>query len=380
MNTREALLIVADSEKDANMLYAAGIFVPDPFIFLQCGRTRRIVLSDLEIDRGRREASVDVVLSFSKIAQQLKVHGYTAPRPEDVIAYLLLKYRVRSVKVPSNFPLSIADPLRKRGFKVRPQADPFFPEREFKSAKEISAIRDAVRAVEMGFDKGVHALRRARIRRDKKLLLDGEILTSERLRAIINTTLLSLGFVPKNTIVAAGRQSCDPHERGTGPIPANEPIIIDIFPRSEKTRYYGDFTRTVLKGRPSPRLKEMYATVLEGQRRAIAEIREGASGKSIHQGVLDFFRSRGFPTGKIRGRMQGFFHGTGHGVGLDIHEPPRIGPTPDILKKGHVVTVEPGLYYPDLGGVRLEDIVVVEEKGARNLMKYKKFFEIPPNP
>jgi Xaa-Pro aminopeptidase len=120
----------------------------------------------------------------------------------------------------------------------------------------------------------------------------------------------------------------------------------------------------------------MYDAVLQGQRWAIHQIRDGASGAPIHQGILDLFRSKGFPTGEVGGHREGFFHGTGHGVGLEIHEAPRISSVPAILREGHVVTVEPGLYYPDLGGVRLEDIVVVTARSSRNLMKYKKVLEI----
>ncbi len=372
---QKVLLMVADSERDANVLYATRFFAPDPFIFLQIGNKKLVVLSDLEIDRGKREASVDVVLSASAIARKLKTQGISASF-EEIIAYLLRSYRVKSVEVPAQFPICLADALRKKGFRIRSKPDPFFESRQFKRPDEIRAIAASVHAVEVGFEKGVQALKKARIRRDRKLVLDGEVFTSERLRAVINTTILSLGFVPSNTIVACGRQGADPHERGSGPLRAGEPIIIDIFPRSEKTGYYGDFTRTVVKGKASSHLRGMYEAVLMGQRWAIGQVRDGVSGDSIHQGLLDFFCSRGFLTREVKGRREGFFHGTGHGVGLEIHEAPRISPLPSVLKKGHVVTVEPGLYYPDIGGVRLEDIVVVTKKSAHNLMKYEKSFEI----
>jgi Xaa-Pro aminopeptidase len=372
---KRARLIVADSEKDANILYATRFFAPDPFIFLQIGKKRFIVLSDLEIDRGKKQASVDAVLSSSKIAKKLKVQGLNASF-EEMTSYLLRQYRVKSVEVPANFPIRLADALRKKGFRMHSKTDPFFEERQFKRADEIAAIEASVCAVEAGFEKGVQALKRARVRRDRKLTLDGEVFTSERLRAIVNTAILSLGFIPSNTIVACGKQSADPHERGSGPLRAGEPIIVDIFPRCERTGYYGDFTRTVVKGRASPRLQKMYDAVLQGQRWAIHQIRDGALGAPIHQGILDLFRSKGFPTGEVEGHREGFFHGTGHGVGLEIHEAPRISSVPAILREGHVVTVEPGLYYPDLGGVRLEDIVVVTARSSRNLMKYKKVLEI----
>ena len=168
----------------------------------------------------------------------------------------------------------------------------------------------------------------------------------------------------------------DPHEPGHGVLRAHEPIILDVFPRSQKTGYFGDLSRTVVRGRASDRLKAAYATVQAGQRIAYRDIRHGVSGRAIHQKILDLFAARGFPTGKIDGRMQGFFHGTGHGLGLDIHEPPRISPAEATLRTGHVVTVEPGLYYLGLGGVRLEDVVVVTATGNRKLTRAPQFLEI----
>jgi len=187
---------------------------------------------------------------------------------------------------------------------------------------------------------------------------------------------MAQGWVPSHTIIASANQCCDPHHEGSGPIKAHTSIIFDIFPRSQKTGYFGDLSRTVVRGRASERLREAYATVEAGQELAFGLIRDGADGKEIHQKILDLFEKRGFPTGKMAGRMQGFFHGTGHGLGLDIHEPPRIALTAATLRAGHVVTVEPGLYYLGMGGVRLEDVVLVTENGNRNLTGYAKFLEI----
>ncbi|MDP2734779.1 MAG: M24 family metallopeptidase, partial [bacterium] len=162
----------------------------------------------------------------------------------------------------------------------------------------------------------------------------------------------------------------------SGPIKSHTSIIFDIFPRSQKTGYFGDLSRTVVRGQASEQLKKAYVTVQAGQEVAFRMIRDGADGKEIHQKILALFEQRGFPTGKTNGRMQGFFHGTGHGLGLDIHEPPRIAASPATLRTGHVVTVEPGLYYLGMGGVRLEDVVVVTPKGNRNLTHYPQFLEI----
>jgi Xaa-Pro aminopeptidase len=186
-----------------------------------------------------------------------------------------------------------------------------------------------------------------------------------------------VGGLASHTIVAGGRQGCDPHEQGHGPLRAQEPIIIDVFPRSQKTGYFGDITRTVVRGRASEAVRRLYDTVARGQEMAFEKIHCEAHGSDIHEAIQSFFESEGYKTGRKNGHMQGFFHGTGHGVGMEIHEAPRISlNSEDVLKPGHVVTVEPGLYYPELGGVRLEDVVTVTPNGARNLTKFEKVLEV----
>jgi len=220
-------------------------------------------------------------------------------------------------------------------------------------------------------------VRRSRIRRDGYLDLDGTRLTSEILKRIINTTIMARGYVPSHTIVASGNQCVDPHNQGSGPIRANTSIIMDIFPRSQATGYFGDITRTVVRGRASERLKQAYGCVEEGQKIGFRRIRHGANAFDIHQEILNYFGREGFPTGLAGGRMQGFFHGTGHGLGLDIHEAPGINMrNKNPLRAGHVVTVEPGLYYQGLGGVRLEDVVFVTKTGCRNLVHIPKILEV----
>jgi Xaa-Pro aminopeptidase len=184
------------------------------------------------------------------------------------------------------------------------------------------------------------------------------------------------GCLPSHTICAPGDQAVDPHEEGRGPIRAHTPIVMDIFPRSESTGYYGDLTRTVVRGRASPRLHELYAVVHEGVRLGHGLVKDGAEGLEIHRRIQALFDRQGYPTGVKAGRMQGFFHGTGHGLGLEIHEPPSIGKRLSTLRAGHVVTVEPGLYYLGLGGVRLEDVALVTRRGSRNLTRVLKHLEI----
>jgi len=369
-------LIVSASESDANMLYATSFFAPDPFIFFQQRGKRYVVMSDLEIDRAKKQAEVDHVLSLSLYQARLRRIGKVSPTTADILEAIFLERGIRSLTVPANFPTLLADELRSRNFILPVRKDPFFPGRERKRADEVKKISDSLRVAKLGLEAGIKALKKARIGRDRYLYLNGSKLTSEKIKTIVNTTIMAQGWVPSHTIVSSGDQCCDPHHEGSGPLRADSSIIFDIFPRSQKTGYFGDLSRTVVRGRASERLKEAYVTVQAGQEVAYRMIRDGADGKEIHQKILGLFEQRGFPTGKINGRMQGFFHGTGHGLGLDIHEPPRIAVSSATLRTGHVVTVEPGLYYLGMGGVRLEDVVVVTPNGSRNLTGCPQFLEI----
>jgi len=246
-------LIVAASEQDADMFYATKFWAPDAFIFLQQNGKRTLVLSDLEIGRGRKQAEADEFVSFNKLEREVQGKSRKAPPYEKVLAHFLRKRGVRSAVVPSSFPLGYAEALAKAKIKVRPTNGFFWPERAAKSDKEIEMIGRALRITEMGLKRAMEVLRRSTIgrTRDKKLKWSGKTLTSEILRAEIDTAILRAGAIPTSTIVAGGDQACDPHERGFGPLSANSLIILDVFPRDAKTGYWGDLTRTVVRGRAS---------------------------------------------------------------------------------------------------------------------------------
>jgi Xaa-Pro aminopeptidase len=367
-------LLYAASETDADILYPTGFFAPDPFLFIEVGKRRILVMSDLEMDRARRQATVDRVLSWSAIAKPLET-GTRKAGPADVIVAALRQLGIRRVQVPRGFSLGLAIELDARGIRLEMGPDPFWPEREVKSPREVRAIEAALRAAEAGLLAGIAALKACRIR-SGYLRRDGRSFTAEDLRAAVNTRIMAEGCVPSHTICAPGDQAVDPHEEGRGPIRAHTPIVMDIFPRSESTGYYGDLTRTVVRGRASHRLHELYAVVHEGVRLGHGLVRDGAEGLEIHRRIQALFDRQGYPTGVKAGRMQGFFHGTGHGLGLEIHEAPSIGKRRCTLRAGHVVTVEPGLYYIGLGGVRLEDVALVTRQGSRNLTRVPKQLEI----
>ncbi len=261
--------------------------------------------------------------------------------------------------------------------KVKLKKGAVFPEREIKGAEEVKRISAAIMMAEVGMAEGIQALKSAKVGKGNQLIYRGAVLTAEKLRSIIDVAVIQAGGIANHTIVACGKQGCDPHERGYGPLKANQPIILDVFPKSQKTGYYGDISRTVVKGRASEGLRQMFDTVVRGQELGIKKIRAGVKALDVHKTVQQFFADAGYKTGRVGGRMQGFFHGTGHGLGLEVHEAPRIGNhSEDVLKAGHVVTVEPGLYYPELGGIRMEDDVLVTTKESRNLTKFEKTLEI----
>jgi len=240
---------------------------------------------------------------------------------------------------------------------------------------EIVSIKRTMRATERGMKAALRVLRDSRVK-GGRLVYRGSSLTAERLRGVINTTILEQGYIPSATIVAPGKQGCDPHDRGSGVIRANEPVIIDVFPRAEETGYYADITRTFVQGKASDFVKRMHSVVRAGQALGVQMVRHGAKTKDIHAAIVKLFEERGFATGEEAGRMQGFFHGTGHGLGLGIHEPPHVGPNSAVLEKGMVVTIEPGLYYYPHGGVRIEDTVLVTRRGVENLTRFPKFLEV----
>ena len=371
-----ARLIIAASETDANLFYATRFLAPDAFVFVLTPAGEKVLLmSDLEVDRARAQAAVDTVLSIRRFEERAKASGVERPGILDSVCAFLAEREIRTVRVPGSFPIEYGDGLRERGVAVQVRREPFFEERLLKTADEVEAISRAMQRTEAAMDAAIGAIREAEVH-DGVLRWRGTTLTAERVRRLISMTLIEDGLLAQHTIVACGEAGCDPHNEGSGPLRAGQSIIIDIFPRDEASRYYADITRTVVKGRASDMLRKMYGAVAAAQERAFALLRDGSDGEAIHRAVQAALEGHGFQSGEVNGRMQGFFHGTGHGLGLEVHELPRISKFPTTLGSGNVVTVEPGLYYPGIGGVRIEDVVVVTETGCTNLTRYPKELEV----
>src|SRR6478672_7247908 len=259
--TKPARLIVAASDTDADMLYATKFWAPDPFIFLERNGRRTLVLSDLEIDRGRKQAEADEFIMFSELEREVQGKSKKAPPYEKVLAHFLKKRGVRSVVVPANFALGFANEIKRKGIALETSNGLFWPARERKTAEEIRLLERALRMTETGMKRGMEILKASKPGAGKKLRWSGKTLTSEILRAEIDSAILRAGGVPTNTIVAGGDQACDPHERGFGPLRADSLIILDIFPREAKTGYWGDMTRTVVRGRASEKQRKLWEAV-----------------------------------------------------------------------------------------------------------------------
>ncbi len=360
-------LMCAASGHDADLLYATNFYADDPFVWWEARGKTHIALSPLEIDRARpiAQAQVHAIGEFSE-----KDSAAAA-----VIPGIAAKYKIKSFVVPEQFPAGLLETLREKGLKITVSHEPFFPQRVRKTEDEVRKLASALRVAETGLRRGIDVLRASQPDKRGFLKWSGVPLTSERLRAEMDSAVLHAGGSPANTIVAGGLQGCDPHERGHGPLRANEAIVLDIFPRHAGNHYFGDLTRTVVRGRASEALRKQYATVQKGKRWVMKQMRVGADGPALQKELIERFKAEGYPTEQRDGRWVGMFHGVGHGLGLDLHESPRFAAGK--LFAGLSITVEPGLYYPGVGGVRIEDVVIVGKTGVRNLTKFEEELEIP---
>ncbi|AQL43915.1 peptidase M24 [Halorientalis sp. IM1011] len=374
----DGFLIDADGD-DSDQHYLSGFSAPDPFHTLYDGEVHLLV-SSLEYGRAKSEsraASVERHVDYDMPAL-VEEHG-RLEGGRRVLADFLAERGVESVAVPSRFPLATADGLREHGIEVR---DPETPPigrggtnvieeiRATKTDEEVDHVRAAQKSNEAAMSAAEELLDAATVA-DGQLHYEGEPLTSERVKEEIEVTLLREGCALDETIVACGTSAADPHDRGSGPLAADEPIIVDIFPRDKTSSYHADMTRTFLKGQPSEEIGRWYDLTAEAKRAALDVVEPGATGSDVHDAVCDVYEDAGEPTLRSDETTEtGFIHNTGHGVGLDVHEQPLVGPGGDELEPGHVITIEPGLYDPAVGGVRIEDIVVVTEDGYENLTDY----------
>lgn len=361
------LLMVSESMRTADMYYATRFLTPDPFIYLRLPHEGKdiLIVSQMEYERAGKESIVNEIRSTLEYGYDIKT--------EELIAKILQEEGINAIEVPRDFPLFTAEELRKRGIEVTAVKElKITKEREIKDEQEVGHLKKAQSACEHAMETAIAAIKKSSVKGDF-LVENGRILASERIKAYIEHDLIDSGCTCESgdPIVACGKRAADPHFTGTGSILANESIIIDIFPRLKSERYYADMTRTVIKGEPEKEIKEMYDAVKHAQDAAFALVEEGVTCKDVHNLVCDIFEERGYGTIR-KGSKKGFIHSTGHGVGLDIHENPKVGDNDYELRKGNVITLEPGLYDPEVGGVRLEDMVLVLKNGCENLTRFEK--------
>jgi Xaa-Pro aminopeptidase len=377
MPSAPPVLLYADTERSSDQLYFGRVSVPDAFIAFRVRGRKYAVVSALEYGRVKRASGFDAVLPLETwVKRAQSAHPRRSVGPAEVIVTLARHYGQTAFQVPDDFPAGLFGHLRRLGLKVEPTEGPLFPEREIKTPAEAAAIRAGNRCSALGIGAAERVLRASRIRAGR-LHYRGRILTSETLKTAIEIACLEGGAVSLNTIAAGGNQACDPHDQGSGPLRAGELIIVDVFPRVSRTGYFGDMTRTFLRGRASEAQRRLVATVQEGQRIALGKMRAGVDGREVHGAISQYFAEQGYVTRHTARGSVGFFHGTGHGLGLAVHEPPRVNANAEYrLRAGAVITVEPGLYYPGLGGCRIEDVVQVTSGAPRRLSEYPYEWEL----
>jgi len=370
-----SVLIYGDSFRSADMRHAVPLGVPDPFLYAETNGTRHVVASSMEATRLRELGLFDVHVHEDYGMDELIASGLDR---RELTAQLALRsvagLGLERATVPQNFPVWLADRLRAEGVELDVDQDLFDDRRRAKTGAQLAGMRRAQRAAEAAMDACRELLRRAEIRGDQ-LLLDGEELTVERVKADMNAVFAAHDTTAEEYIVAPGAQGAVGHDMGSGPIRPSTPLVVDIFPRDNLSAVYTDMTRTFVVGDVPDDVREWHRLCKEALDRAVAEIRAGVTGRAVFDVTCDIFEAAGEPTQRTKKPgetlVDGFFHGLGHGVGLEVHEEPGMGLlSQKALVAGDAVTVEPGLYRAGYGGVRLLDIVLVTEDGAEVITNY----------
>ena len=350
--------------------------VGDPAAYVQLpaadgGLKSVLILRDIEMDRARRFARADEVACPGDFAPAGGLSGDRETATAQAAAECLRRAGVTRVTADRTLPLIFADLVRAAGIAVQCDTSIGVVDRRRKDAEEIGHIRQSQQATEQIVERTCRLIARAEARRDGVLLDEGRPLTSERVRAMINHWFIDLGYVNPPSIVAGGPVGADCHDLGHGELRTGEPVIVDIFPRSERTLYYGDCTRSVVHGDVPDEVLHMHAAVCDAKRAGMAAARAGVTGEDVHRATIAAIVRHGYKTGLPPADAADDYcamtHGTGHGVGLECHEPPLLDFKGPELLEGELVTVEPGLYRRDIGGVRVEDIVLIRSDGCESL-------------
>ena len=348
--------VVYDSSDNEDMRYLSGFLATDPFIYVYKKDGREfLIVSSMEELRARRESPCSIVTrTAAGFYELLEKHNDA----DAASAEMIKNFCGEKLLVPYSMPVGFARALESRA-QVTIDSGTVLSMRAKKTGVEIEKIRAVQKKNERGVTLAVDTVRKADVSEDGGLFFEDEPLTSEKLREIMHEAFFRMGLDDKDTIASCGADTALPHAKGEGQLFANQPIVLDVFPRDIETGYFADMTRTISKGKPSDEICRMYDTVHEAKELAVSLIRAGVSGAEVHNAAADYFTKKGYVTAGT----SGFIHSLGHGVGLAIHESPSLSVRGGVLEEGNVVTVEPGLYYPGIGGVRLEDMGAVTEDG-----------------
>lgn len=329
-----------------------------------------LLIRDIEADRARRDAQVDAVAVPADFMPEGGLSGDRATATAQATAECLRRLGMTRVVLDRSTPYIYAHHLEHAGLVVGYDEDLGVKDRRSKTADEIRALRQAQSDTEKVMHATLQRMAHADIDAEGCLVDDEELLTSERVRRWIDVALLELGYDNPGSIVAGGPDAFDCHAHGTGPLRTGEPVIVDIFPLSKSTGYNGDCTRTIVHGTPTDTVRRMHDAVLAAKASGVAAVRPGATGEDVHRATIDVIRDHGFevglPPGDASSEWCGMVHGTGHGVGLQVHEPPLLDFNAPGLVVGDVLTIEPGLYSAAVGGIRIEDMVAVTQTGCEN--------------
>jgi len=373
---RTAVVMAGIPLVNAALYHRIRFAVVDPVVFLDVPqpdgtRTSILILRDIEMQRARRRARVDQVNCPADFAPEEGLSGDRETATAQAAAECLRRAGVELARADRSLPLIYAEMIRRAGIGLECDLEMGVAERRSKTEEEIQLIRQAQQATEAAMEMACRMVATAEVRADGVLMRDGRPLTSERVRAAVDHWLLDQGYTNPEAIVAGGPRGADCHDLGSGELKTGQPVIIDIFPRNRETLYNGDCTRTVVHGEVSDELARMHAAVCQAKAAAIAAVKAGVTGEEVHRATCRAIEAAGFAVGlppeDAPESYCALTHGTGHGVGLEVHEPPLLDLKGPPLVAGDVVTIEPGLYRRDLGGVRVEDIVVVTAEGCENL-------------
>jgi Xaa-Pro aminopeptidase len=369
------VLIVGDSVRNPDLRHEVPVAVPDAFLYVEQGDRRLAVVGSFEARRVAEGAPGLEVHAFERFGRdELQKKGLNYDESlREVTVRVCSELGLERVVVPPSFPLEVAERLRESGVGVTWDRPFFVARRRVKNEAELTGIRRAQHACEAAMDEARALLRSAR-RSNGVLELDGEPLTCERLKLAAERVFGEHDVFSDDPIISHGPQTAVGHDPGSGPIAPDEPIVLDLAPRDRATGCYADMTRTFVVGTPPDEIAEYVRLVKEALDRSLAEIRAGVSGRHVFDVACEVFERNGYPTLRTKqdGEVleDGFYHGLGHGVGLEVHEEPSLGRVDAVLQAGDVVTVEPGLYRRGFGGCRLEDLVLVTAEGAENLTDY----------